>query len=552
MSEYSGESGRRASAQPIIDAIGQMLERVGLTSHDDSERDPRSLKWDNPRHRELVRKKFEDNADGLSAYEQEAILPGFGPEGRGGHATDTCGNPHPFLCTDCANTVSFGRTCSKSVCARCGVAWVRDAAIKKSAKIRRVRKEKHQATRENEHQKEHHLILSAPLGWYYDLATAGLTMPEAQERTKELVTEILEELRAQGVLVRHSYRGENEDDGSIKTETDDRGAWKQRLNSDRRWWNDVRDELAWMPHYHAIVVSDFIKGGELSETVERETGWVMHRIADEDGISLPNDGAMARALTYCLSHADIRVNADANGNNRSSVWEKGIFRDDRVRSSSRFKARPHDLDWADATVRKVAQRTLGLQSGTTDCGASLPAVDDPDELARRIINEVWPHDDALEVEPDTILWHVSEGNIRVSTSTSSGSGGTLTIRDADGNSLTDTAGQLPTAPNDPFVRDVDVDVSDRTATDDHNDDCECCDDRDDRDDRDEQHDLDEDDDRCDGTLIPIEEARQRGLLDDDDWLQQAPYSDDALEADRQHPEDGELFGLGPGKAVGAG
>ncbi|NHN40042.1 hypothetical protein G9C85_00115 [Halorubellus sp. JP-L1] len=539
------ESGSRATPRKIVQAVNRKLASVGI---EHERNNARSLQWNNPEHRLWVRDKFEENAREI-ARKQEALLPGFGPQGRGENAREDCGNPHPFVCSDCANTVEFGSTCSMSVCARCGVAWVRDAAIKKSAKVRRVRKEKYKRSPSHVNQFEHHAVISAPLSWYYDLAAAGLTMEEAQEKTREVVKSILEELRCQGVLIRHSFRGSNPD-GSIQSEHDDRGAWKQRLNSDRKWVTDVREDLAWKPHYHCIVVGDELKTRDLSADVEEATGWVIHRIEDDDGKSLPNDGAMARALMYSLSHADIEVRE--NGHNQSKVWEVGAYKGDAIRSSDTFASRDHDLDWSDAVIRKHAPRILGLRSGTTDCGATMPAVSDPDELARKIVDEIWPQDEPVDVETDTVLAHVSEGTIRVSTSSSSGGGYDVTVTDSDGNRLTGAAGSVPDLATDPFdYASSSEDLRSRPLRQDDVVDDEECDGDCDHDHGDDQHDDDDGDETCDGTLVPLEEARERGLLDDDEWLDQAPFAADALAAHREYPDELVPFGTPPGKAIGA-
>jgi predicted RNA-binding Zn-ribbon protein involved in translation (DUF1610 family) len=559
------ESGTKARPERIVQAVNKKLASVGIYGEHRTGDANRTLDWNDPQDRALVRDKFENNA-GETAQSQEAILPGFGPRGRGRNARDDCGNPHPFLCTSCANTVEFGRTCSQSVCARCGVAWVRDASIKKAAKVKRVRTEKYKRSPDHVNQYEHHGVISAPLSWYYDLAAAGLTMEEAQEKTREIVKDVLSELRCQGVLIRHSFRGADPD-GSIANEhVNDLGAWKERLNSDRDWHGDVRDELAWKPHYHAIVVGDKFKTRPeddeeigLSEHVEAETGWVIHRIEDDDGVSLEDDGAMAGALMYSLSHADLHVHD--GGNNQSQVWEVGTFKDDRVRSSSALASQPHDIEWADAYVRANSDRILGLRSGNTDCGASIPAVDDPDELAEKVVDElaqqmfdeIWPQHDRGDVQTDRVLEQISAGNLRVSTTSSSGgSGYDVTVTDADGNRLDDNAGTLPDLATDPFrypeasgelrtvLRNDEDDVQD-----DCGDDCELDHDHDD------QHDQDGAA-TCDGELVPLEEARARGLFDDTDWLASATFAADAIAAHEEYPDDLRTFGEPPGKAVGAG
>lgn len=538
---YSGESGRKATAENIINRINNARNNVIPETIEVREGDEnRSFNWDNKKDRQYVRELFAENGP-----IDEAILPGFGPEGHAGNARDDCGESHPFLCNECGHSVEFGRTCSQSVCGRCGVAWVRDTAINKSAKTRRVRKEKDWNTHDREHQKLHHGVLSAPLSWYADLAKNGYTLKEAQKKTKAVVKDVLDELRAPGVLVRHSYRGAR-DDGSIKSENDDRGAWKERLNSDREWYGDVREQLAWMPHYHIIAVADYLKGGDLTNDVEEATGWVFHRIANEEtSVSLETDAAMARALTYCLSHADIDVR---DGYNRSCVWEIGSFEGDPIKSTNRFSAQPADLSWADACVRKIAPEVLGLSSGSTDCGATIPPVDEPDELARRIIEELYPQDEPPEaISTDAVLHHVHEGNISVDVSTNSGGGGNVTVRDAFGTTVDNGWGGFDagtwSTPSSSSASTTPIESP--LANDAHTDCAGNCDGNHDTD-ADQQlhdHDHDRDDDQdneeteCDGKLIPLGEARAQGLLDDPEWCRDAAHVDEARETDLEWPDD---------------
>jgi predicted RNA-binding Zn-ribbon protein involved in translation (DUF1610 family) len=565
------ESGTKARKERIVQAINKKLASVGIHGEHRSGDANRTLDWNDEHDRALVRDKFAANAS-ESAQSQEAILPAFGQEGRGENARDDCGNPHPFLCTSCANTVEFGRTCSQSVCARCGVAWVRDTAIRKAAKVRRLRKEKFKRSPDDVNQYTHHLAISAPLAWYYDLAASGLTMEEAQETTREIIKSILEELRAQGILIRHSFRGEKPD-GSIKGDRhnhNDLGDWKERLNSDRDWYGDVRDELAWQPHYHCIVVSDHVKTRPdddedvgLTEHVEAQTGFVIHRIEDEDGKSLPNDGAMARALIYSLSHGDLHVYD--GGHNQSCNWEVGAFKGDKLRSSPDLASRPTDLDWADGKVRAHSGTILGLTSGTTDCGASIPAVDDPDELAQRVVteldkkvfDEIWPQHEPVDVDPDLVLQQISAGNLHVSTTSNNAGGYDVTVADAAGNRLDQNAGTLPDLALDPFDYSEDGDLRTvlRNKTDDASScesSCDCDDHADTPDQDDDQHDTDDGPTMCDGELVPLEEARKMGLFDDPDWLAEATFAADAIRVHEEYDDDLRMFGPPPGKAVGAG
>lgn len=533
-------SGKAAEIEPIVDAIHNALERLGFEPEVVLESN--NLSWDDPDDRRLVREQFADDQT------DEMMLSGFGPDGFAENAKDDCGNPHPFICDSCYQALEFGRTCSMSVCSRCAAAWCVDRGIKKTAKFRRIRTEKEYNTPANVDQYRHHLAISPSLDWFYLLAKAGLSRLEALDLSKKISKRILKELRAQGILIEHSFRGAL-DDGSLKEESDDWGLWKERVLHGRDWWGDVRDELAWMPHYHGIVASDWIevKGIELdrslSEVVEDETGWTISRI-ERDGISLEHDSDVAAALTYSLSHANIDVRDD--GANRSRVWEVGSFQGEAVKS---LKTRPQDYDLADGWVRDCAYRILGVHAPSSKCGTTLPSVEDPDALAAKIIEELFPGGAPGKVHPHAVLKEVADGNLKVSVSTTSGGGGDVTVRDAFGAPIENgwSAGAIslsdpPTfdGAEEPVPVSI-LDVDDDQEDDDHecSDDCE-------HDDED-QDSSSSDGGSCDGTLIPLEVARENGLLEDEDQVVAAPYSDQALEADREWPDD-----LDPWRARGPG
>lgn len=556
--EYSTESGRRADPERVIERINGVLEDVGADQAEDGP--DRDWEWDDPVHRTMLRSAF-DNPD-----DEEAILPGFGELGEARNARDDCGDNHPFVCNGCGQRVDFGRTCAQSVCARCGPAWCRDLGIKKAAKLRRVRKVEYGATPSDEHPKHHHQIISPNMGWYWSLAQAGYSLQEAQEKTREVVKFILEEMRAQGLLVRHSYRGAGRN-GRLRDEKDDMGAWKERQFSKRNWYDDVRQELGWKPHYHAIVVADWLEGDGFTDVIEESTGWVIHRIADDEGYSLETDADMARAVTYCLSHADVEVNLD--GHNQSKQWEVGSFygeleangrRGGGIANTGTFSPKPSDLDWADGAVRRHAWRILGLNSGTTDCGASLPAVAEPDELARRILEEMYPDDEEerSRISEDAVLENVTAGNIRVSVSTLDGGGGNVTVDGWSGDlqlgassSPFGSASSLPEARStgvvsEPAPLELDVDGDDDESTSSScSDGCDCGD-----------HGADDglqEGRTCDGTLIPLGEFRARGLLEDPEWRRDAPHVDQARKVDAEEPDDLERWRTeSPGRSVAAG
>lgn len=550
--DYTDESGLHAEAEPLVEKILDYHREAGVLNVDENGL-PKGLNWDEEHDRQHVRERFDNPHAG------EGMLPAFGPDGYGEDAYDDCGDEHPFVCNSCGHSVEFGRTCARSVCGRCGAAWMRDTGISKSAKNRRVRIEKHKETPDHEHQKFHHVVISPGLDWYKCLASLGMSLEEANDTTKDIVKSILKEMRAPGMLIRHDFRGKHPD-GSIRSESDDRGFWKTVVQSDRDFYGDVRDALAWRPHYHAVVVSDYIKTGDFTTYFEEMTGWVIHRISRRDGKSIKTDGHMARALTYSVSHLSLDVRED--GPNQSEIDEVGSIHDDGIQNTSRFSSRPSDIAWADGKVRDACRELLGFSSATTDCGVELPPVDDPDELARRIMHDLYP-DEEPEVSEEVVLEHVRRGNISVEVSTTSGSGGDISVSDAFGlpvgpGGLRGSAGDMPSLSTSPVTHDGGIE-STEPIVDELDDDCgrvvdgdeEISDQGDDA--GDDQDDHDHDDCECNGSLIPLGEFRNEGYLDRDGWVSDAPHVDEAREADREHPDDLERWrAKSPAAAVGAG
>jgi hypothetical protein len=170
-------------------------------------------------------------------------------------------------------------------------------------------------------------------------------------------------------------RGEDSDrDGP-----DDRGAWKRRLFSDRDW-SDVRHELVFSPHFHAVVVAPHIPGGRLTELVEDVTGWVIHRITKEDSnVSIGNDFDMARALTYCLSHVGIDQADDQETNQAETRWYLGDRQDHRPAGEDyRTVTADEDAeDRMDRITRAVSPLTLGIAYSDVACVQEY--VDDQDD-----------------------------------------------------------------------------------------------------------------------------------------------------------------------------
>jgi hypothetical protein len=284
----------------------------------------------------------ERGGDLAESYLPDLSLPGFG------ESYPDCGEDRLMFCRDCGEPTEIGRTCKRSVCPRCAAAWdlhrAKAVVGKLDATARMMSAESGGTS-----VKHHHLVLSPP---------DGLTW-EAEDplgRAWEVVRDLLHHLGAEGIGVYHPFRG---------SEGDDLGAWKERLFQGRSW-DDVRGELDLSPHFHLIVAAPWIPGGSWTETLESETGWVLHRIADsETGVSLGSLSDLAGATTYALSHAGI----DESGENNSAQY--------RYFGSTLHRAEVfEDLQaQADRAVRSVAPRTLGLPSREVACQSEVAPED---------------------------------------------------------------------------------------------------------------------------------------------------------------------------------
>lgn len=172
-------------------------------------------------------------------------------------------------------------------------------------------------------------------------------------------------MNAEGMVAYHPWAGADHLEG------DDRGEWKKRLFNDRDWQGDVRDELMPRGHFHAIVASPHIPGGETIAQINRETDWVIKRVTKRDGSGRSLDGLedVANAVTYALSHTGI----DTDGETNQAAYTKfgSLWHD---RSINVFD----DVEEAaDVAVREVAPRTLGIPAKAVRCGREV-AEDDRD------------------------------------------------------------------------------------------------------------------------------------------------------------------------------
>jgi hypothetical protein len=237
--------------------------------------------------------------------------------------------------------------------------WVIERAEAKAARLQSVAKYM-SATLDCPVYK-HHVVISPPDDWF-------LAADEPLDKTFEVVKQILKLMHAEGIICYHGWTG---------ADGDDRGEWPGRLFEGREWEGDVRAELKPNPHFHCIVASPFIAGGEVTKQIEERTGWAIERIADrETGRSLEDLYAVARALTYSISHTSIKTNPKRN--NRAQIrtfgehWHGGsdtrqVTVYDNVKRKAAYE------------VRKVAPKTLGVNPNDLRCGNPVPEDEKSDD-----------------------------------------------------------------------------------------------------------------------------------------------------------------------------
>lgn len=241
------------------------------------------------------------------------------------------------------------------------------------------------AARDEQRHFFHHLFISPPDDYFF-----GSKKPLV--KAKEICRKIMDELGIQGVLAYHPYRAADEDRFG-----DDRGFWKDFLFH-KRDWDAAREQLEFSPHFHVVGVAPYVDIS-VTEEIEEETGWVIHRRQDDQGRSITrdpgkegdtDDEAMCRALTYALSHAGVY---DAGEQRRLAAWLKGPdVNSTTVYDRHKYALRPK--------VMRAAEDTLGIASPSLECDCDYHRHVPPGE-------EVEPHHHDVEtgaVSIDTWPW----------------------------------------------------------------------------------------------------------------------------------------------------
>ncbi|WP_336359064.1 hypothetical protein [Haloarcula sp. CGMCC 1.6347] len=300
-------------------------------------------------------KQPDDMSRGVDGWLPTLDLPGFGDE------YDSCGDDIPHFCDDCGHTFAVGRTCKRSTCPRCAPKWVTERAKNIVARLdtnARVR-----AGEIGEAVYKHHVVISPPDDWY-------LEADDVLDRTQKVIKEIMEMMDAEGLVAYHPYAGK-EDAG--ETLGDDRGEWKRRLFNGRQWEGDVKDELKPRGHFHLVVTSPHIPGGEVTKQVWEQTGWIIDRITKrgESSKSLDDLEDVARAVTYTLSHTGI----DTSGERNEAAYTKfgSTWHDSSIEVYSDTERE------AQRAVAEVAPSTLGIDPDSVRCKREVKEEDRADD-----------------------------------------------------------------------------------------------------------------------------------------------------------------------------
>lgn len=298
---------------------------------------------------------WSDEIDGAVFLEDDYRLPGLDLPGFG-ERRDDCGVEIPHFCTDCGHRIDVGRTCSQNRCPRCAPAWVTKRAPNMVARIHEAAKMKSAALPENTPVFKHHVVVSPPDDLFID---ADNPLEEAFSTIRSL----MHTFDMEGAVFYHGYRGSDDLE-------DDRGEWKKRLFNDREW-GEVRQELEVRPHFHLVGCTPWVPGGDVVDKFHQETGWVLHRVTERNGspVSLGDMSAVARAVTYCLSHTSIDTTGEAN---------RAMY---RKYGSAYHNADCRSIDDAKEAVNHVAPDTLGVPSMEVECRSKVAdAGDDHDHL----------------------------------------------------------------------------------------------------------------------------------------------------------------------------
>lgn len=363
----------REQARELVD----VLDQLPTLSYDElvdrnNEKWPGNALWDDERGAGMLDLKYRPAA---------LDLPGFGET----RDDPECGTQLPYICDDCGKPIEVGRTCSQSMCPRCGAAWVIDRAESIVSNIWSAAKMKEGS------QKLHHVAVDYVPG---DGSELYVDAEKPEQEVADAITDFMDAIDMDGIVIYHGYRGADEDDVEddrpLEREKGDLGEWKDRIFSGRDWEGDVREELNHEPHWHIIGACEWFPGGDVTKRIWEETGFLFERIAGANGRSINNDdmNSLARAVTYSLSHVCIDTRGDHNRYVRSKVGSSYHGADDR-----------HD-EQARKACQRVAPETLGIPSMEIECREELPEDEVEDDNHELVTPSSDGDGDDVEVEPE--------------------------------------------------------------------------------------------------------------------------------------------------------
>lgn len=206
----------------------------------------------------------------------------------------------------------------------------------------------------------HHAIISLPEGTRFNSA-------DALDRFFEAGKVLLAHVNADtGMLIYHPFRIKKEYRGDVLGHESGEGDmhWRDILalvESDDWDWEEVREEfLVFAPHLHVFAVTEFFQGGAVTREIEEQTGVVIERIADEDGVSLGDLDDLCAAVAYSLSHAGLSYNEEEDAyraayryfGETANIERRANVRSDVKESMRRVSMDVLGVDFSDSSCKK--------------------------------------------------------------------------------------------------------------------------------------------------------------------------------------------------------
>lgn len=286
--------------------------------------------------------------------------------GSPGLKLDDCGDSRPWGgCDDCADTIYAGRTCGSPECERCWPSAVKRKLIPTAQKLAKLRWDLYDEGGQRTNIDYNHVIASLPS-----------VRVDSDEPIQRLVSIIQELLRRNWDIsdfywIYHERRIKKEYRKDVLDHPGEQGegemTWADVLSAD-----DRSQYTYYAPHFHLFFPAprrsfDY----SITEAVQEKTGWVFHRVDDEDNVSVEDLDDLTRQMTYCLSHAFVgengpRMELTTGMKGRLHNIEKAHSKKDEILDS-----------FCDASPKLLGVRFANLNNAT--CEAEVPVDDDQDD-----------------------------------------------------------------------------------------------------------------------------------------------------------------------------